>query len=86
MLERVEGIVKTASKVTVVAILLAFVSLWVVMAAGMTAVWLTEELRVLGLVMLPTAIVAGLLVVYFEWRAKLLNAIREQRHAQRKAA
>lgn len=69
-----------------VAILLAFVSLWVVMAAGMTAVWLTEELRVLGLVMLPTAIAAGLLVVYFEWRAKLLNAIREERHEHRKAA
>ena len=77
---------KTASKVTVVAILLAFVSLWVVMAAGMTAVWLTEELRVIGLVMLPTAIVAGLLVVYFEWRAKLLNPIREERYEHRKAA
>ena len=69
-----------------VAILLAFESLWVVMAAGMTAVWLTEELRVLGLVMLPTAIVAGLLVVYFEWRAKLLNPIREERYEHRKAA
>jgi hypothetical protein len=81
-----EGIVKTASRVTVVAILLAFVSLWVVMAAGMTAVWLTEELRVIGLVMLPTAIVAGLLVVYFEWRATLLNPIREERHEHRKGA
>jgi len=50
------------------------------MAAGMTAGWLTEELRVTGLVMLPTAIVAGLLVVYFEWRAKLLNPIRDERH------
>lgn len=77
---------KTASKVSVVAILLAFVSLWIVMAAGMTAVWLTEELRVLGLVMLPTAIVAGLLVVYFEWRAKLLESIRDERHEHRKAA
>ena len=66
--------------------LLAFVSLWVVMAAGMTAAWLTKELRVLGLVMLPTAIVAGLLVVYFEWRAKLLNPIRDERYEHRKAA
>jgi len=56
------------------------------MAAGMTAGWLTEELRVTGLVMLPTAIVAGLLVVYFEWRAKLLNPIRDERHEHRKAA
>ena len=81
-----EGIVKTASKGTVVAILLALVSLWGVMAAGMTAVWLTEDLRVIGLVMLPTAIVAGLLVVYFEWRAKLLNPIRDERHEHRKTA
>ena len=77
---------KTASKMTGVAILLTFVSLWVVMAAGMTAGWLTEELRVTGLVMLPTAIAAGLLVVYFEWRAKLLNPIRDKRHEHRKAA
>jgi len=81
-----ERIVKTGSKMTVVAILLTFVSLWVVLAAGMTAGWLTEELRVTGLVMLPTAIVAGLLVVYFEWRAKLLNPIRDERHEHRKAA
>jgi hypothetical protein len=80
-----EGIVKTASKVTVVAILVAFVSLWVVLGAGLTAVWLTEELRVIGLVMLPTAIVAVLLVVYFEWRAKLLDAIRDERRERRKA-
>ena len=57
-----------------IAILLAFVSLWLVLAAGLTAIWLTEEVRVIGLVMLPTAIVAGLLVVYFDWRAKLLRS------------
>ena len=45
-----------------------------------------SRLPVIGLVMLPTAIVAGLLVVYFEWRAKLLNPIREERHEHRKAA
>jgi hypothetical protein len=66
--------------------MLFFVSIWVVMAAGITAVWLTEEVRVFGLVMLPTAIVAGLLVVYFDWRANLLSRIREKRHEYRKAA
>ena len=67
----------------VLAIALAFVSIWVVVAAGMTAVWLTEELRVVGLVILPTAIVAALLVLYFDWRAGLQRSIladRDERH------
>jgi hypothetical protein len=75
-----------ASKMTVVAVVLFFVSMLVVMAAGMTAVWLTEEVRVIGLVIVPTAIVAGLLVVYFEWRARLLDRIRDERNEHQKAA
>ena len=77
---------KKATKQTVMAVVLFLVSIWVVMTAGITAVWLTEEVRVFGLVMLPTAIVAGLLVVYFDWRAELLNRIRDERHEDRKAA
>ena len=46
---------------------------------------LTEELRVIGLV-LPIAIVTGLLIVYFEWRTKLLSRLRDGRHEHRKAA
>lgn len=74
---------------TVSAIAVAFVSIWVVMAAGVTAVWLTEEVRVVGLVTLPTAIVASLLVLYFDWRAKLQRRIlaeRDGRHDLDKAA
>ena len=52
-----------ANKDAIVALALVFSSLWVVLAVGITAVWLTAEVRVFGLVMLPTAIVAGLLVV-----------------------
>jgi hypothetical protein len=74
------GIVEKAMKQMVVAVVLFFVSIWVMMAAGITAVWLTEDVRVFGLVMLPMAIVAGLLVVYFDWRAKLLNRIRDERN------
>lgn len=77
---------KKATKQTVVAVLLFFVGIWVVMAAGITAVWLTEEVRVFGLVMLPTGLVAGLLIVYFDWRAKLLNRIRAERNEYRRAA
>ena len=54
---------KKATKSEIAAIVLAFITLFVVMTAGITAVWLTSEVRVFGLVMLPTAIVAGLLVV-----------------------
>jgi hypothetical protein len=68
----------------VVAVL--FVSIWVVLAASITAVWLTAEVRVIGLVMLPTGIVAGLLVVYFDWRAKLLRRVLAERDVYRKAA
>jgi hypothetical protein len=78
--------VKKASKRTIVAAVLFFVGIWLVMAAGTTAVWLTEQVKVSGLVMLSTAIVAGLLVVYFDWRAKVLNRIRDQRYEGRKAA
>jgi hypothetical protein len=79
------GIVKKASKATVVAVMLFIVSLAVVLTAGIIAVWLTEEVRVLGLMILPTAIVASLLVVYFDWRAKLLDRLRDERHEYRTA-
>ena len=75
-----------ANKDTIVALALVFSSLWVALAVGITAVWLTAEVRVFGLVMLPTAIVAGLLVVYFDWRAKLRRRVLGERDAYRKAA
>jgi hypothetical protein len=75
--------VKKVSKAAVVAVVLFVVSLAVVVTVGIIAVWLTEEVRVLALVILPTAIVASLLVVYFDWRARLLNRIRDERHEYR---
>ena len=77
---------KTATKSEIVGIVLAFISLFVVMIAGSTAVWLTSEVRVFGLVMLPTALVAGLLVVYFDWRAKLRNRVLADRDDHKRAA
>jgi hypothetical protein len=78
--------VRKANKETIVALALVFFSLWIVLAVDITAVWLTAEVRVFGLVMLPTAIVAGLLVVYFDWRAKLRRRVLGERDAHRKAA
>ena len=80
------GTVRKANKETTVALALAFFSIWVVLAVGITAVWLTSEVRVFGLVILPTAIVAGLLVVYFDWRAKLRRRVMAERDTYRKAA
>jgi hypothetical protein len=84
--ERIGRIVKKVDKTTIVTVLVSFVSIWVVLAAGMTAVWLTEELRVFGLVLFPTAVVAALLVLYFDWRARLLNRVRNERNDYRDAA
>jgi hypothetical protein len=72
------GTVRKANKATIVTLALLFVSIWVVLAAGITAVWLTEEVRVFGLVILPTGIVASLLVVYFDWRARLRRRLAER--------
>jgi hypothetical protein len=73
-------------KARVLAVVVAFVSIWVLLAAGLTAVWLTEEVRVVGLVILPTAVVASLLVVYFDWRAKLQRRILAEREDRRDLA
>ena len=56
---------------SILAVVLGFAGLSAVMAAGLTAVWLTEQLLVLSLVILPSIVVATLLVLYFEWRGKL---------------
>ena len=77
---------KKVDKATVVALVLLFVSIWVVLAAGITAVWLTDEVRVFGLVILPTGIVAGLLVVYFAWRDNLRRRALAERGGHRTAA
>lgn len=77
---------RKANKETIVTLALLFFSIWVVLAMGITAVWLTAEVRVFGLVILPTAIVAGLQVVYFEWRAKLRRRVLGERDTYRKAA
>lgn len=77
---------KNARTATILAVVLAFVAIWVVLAAGATAVWLTGEGRVFGVVAPPTAIVAGLLVVYFDWRERLLRRMLGEPKDYQKAA
>jgi hypothetical protein len=78
--------VKNARTATILAVALAFVAMWVVLAAGATAMWLTGDGRVFGLVALPTAIVAALLVVYFDWREKLRRRMLDEPKDYQKAA
>jgi hypothetical protein len=74
---------RKAMKATVMAVVLLFVGIWVVMTGEMTEVWLT--VAVFGLLMLSRAVVASLLVAYFDWRP-LLNQIRDERYGHRRAA
>jgi hypothetical protein len=53
------------------------------MASGFAAVWLTDQLRVLSLVILPSTVVAALLVLYFEWRGRLQHQVSAE-HDERK--
>jgi hypothetical protein len=68
--------VKTATKQTVVGVVLLFVSLWVITSVEITTVSLRTEIIALGVVMLSATIVASLLVLYFDWRARLLSRVR----------
>ena len=75
-----------AGTARILAVALAFAAIWVVLVAGAIAVWLTGEVRVFGLVALPTAIVAALLVVYFDWREKQSRRMLAEPKDDRKAA
>jgi hypothetical protein len=78
--------VRKARKATILAVALAFAAIWIVLTTGATAVRLTGEVRGFGVVALATAIVAWLLVVYFDWRATLLRRMLDEVKGYRKAA
>jgi hypothetical protein len=71
------------NKSTKLAMTLAFVSIWVLLATRITTMWFTEELRVLSLLMAATAIAGSLLVLYFDWRGKLFRRISGERDEHR---
>lgn len=49
----------------------ALISVVVVFGLAALGVWLTSDAMVFGVVVLAAGTVAGLLVVYFEWRQQL---------------
>lgn len=67
---------RKAGNVTVVRAMLFLVSILVLMSANVRG-WLIDA-RVLALVAI--AIVAALMVVYFDWRAQMLNRARVESH------
>lgn len=56
------------------AIALAGVS--VVLTAGLTEAWLPEAVLAVARVVLPTAMAATLLVLYFDWRRRLMRRVQ----------
>ncbi len=75
-----------AARALIVAVAVTFASILVVVTTAMAAVSLTDEVRVSALVILSTAIVASLLVVYFEWRTRTRRRIVDSRSARGNAA
>lgn len=54
------------------------------MLASVAGVWLTNDLRVVGLAIVGITPIAAGVVGYFEWRANLLRkALTEQQHHRR---
>ena len=66
-------------KSTTLAMALAFVSICVLLIAGIMALSFTAELRVFRLLTVPVAIAGSLLVLYFDWRGKLLRRVLTER-------
>ena len=53
---------------------------------GVGAAWLSGDARMFGVVGLAAAIVGGVLMVYFEWRARLRRRMLEDVSRERRAA
>lgn len=77
---------KNATTEAIMVVLLLFVSIFVILTVSIIAVWLTEEVRVFGLVLLPTGIVTALLVLYFDWRTRMRLRVLSDSEEPRRAA
>jgi hypothetical protein len=64
----------------------ALVSIVAVVGACVGAVWLTNDLRAIGLAIIPLGLIASGLVAYFEWRLRLRHRILAEAEDERRAA
>jgi hypothetical protein len=54
---------------------IALAGVWVVLTAVITGGWLPEAVLAVARVALPTAVAATLLVLYFDWRHRLMPRV-----------
>ena len=62
------------------------VSIVAAVSACVGAVWLTNDLRAIGLAIIPLGLIASGLVAYFEWRLKWRRRILAEAEDERRAA
>jgi hypothetical protein len=62
------------------------VSIVAAVSACVGAVWLTHDLRAIGLAIIPLGLIASGLVAYFEWRLKWRRRILAEAEDERRAA
>jgi hypothetical protein len=60
--------------------MLALGSVATLLLLSVTAVWLTSDLRVIGLVIMAMGPITAGLVAYFEWRANLRRRMSATQH------
>lgn len=57
-----------------------------IVLASLAGVWLTNDLRIVGLVIVGITPIAAGLVGYFEWRANLRRKVLDERQDERRVA
>jgi uncharacterized membrane protein len=67
-------------------VIMAVMPIVVALTVGLGGVWLTGDVRLVGLVGLAAAIVGAGLVGYFNWRARFRRRILDEADHERDAA
>ena len=62
----------------ILAAALALAGVGVVLTVRLNGVWLREAVRAVAQVLLPTAMAAMLLVLYFDWRRHLMRRVQAE--------
>ena len=60
-------------RVGILAVALALVCVQVVLAPGPTTTWLADDGRVFRPVMVPMVLITFVLILYFDWRGRMLR-------------
>jgi hypothetical protein len=63
-------------RTTILTAAVALAGVWVVVTAGVTGAWLPEAVLAVARVVLPTIVAATLLVLYFDWRRRLMRQVQ----------